>query len=152
MTKSNKTYLVLGIGAVALGLWYWSRRSGQSFGSLLAGQGTAGSGTLNPSFGGSSPLQPAQGGPVDAYGLTAYDRYIIGLRGAATGPYSRSACSLPMRWIGTNEGPYYGYCVTQSQFDQWMSVPNQPATNSYISNLFGLSSGAPTSGGSRGHQ
>jgi len=147
MTKSNKTYLVLGIGAVALGLWYWMRRSGQSFSGLLAGQGTAGSGgSQNGAF---SPNNPSSGAQL-INGLTASDRAIIAARGAATGPLSRHACSLPMRWIGTNDGPYYGYCVTQAQFDQWMSIPNQPSTNAYVQNfLFG--STAPIDGG-RGHQ
>jgi hypothetical protein len=120
MTAKNRTtWIVLGVGAAALLLWYSKRRTGSLFGLFtggLAGQGTAGSGTVNTSLTGSGGApRTVLSGP--AYQMTEAQR--IQLRNSATGPQSRSACIFPMRWIDTQTAPYYGVCVTQSQFNQW---------------------------------
>jgi hypothetical protein len=115
MKKNTTTWLVLGIGAAALLLWYSKRKTGSYFG-LLGGQGTAGSGAINTSLTGSGGAAQPVSGP--AYQMTEAQR--IQLRNSATGPQARTNCIFPMRWIDTQTAPYYGVCVTQSQFDQWM--------------------------------
>jgi hypothetical protein len=119
MTAKNRTtWIVLGVGAAALLLWYSKRRTGSLFGLFggLAGQGTAGSGTVNTSLTGSGGAPRPVSGP--AYQMTEAQR--IQLRNSANGPLSRGQCIFPMRWIDTQTAPYYGVCVTQSQFNQWM--------------------------------
>lgn len=119
MTKNQKTYLVLGAGAVGLLLWYQYRRTGSlSLGSLLGGQGTAGSGSLNTSFGGSP-------GPGTGTSPTVSEAERIRLRNLATGAQSRGACLFPLcRWIDTSTSPYYGLGVSQAQFDKWLAQGN----------------------------
>jgi hypothetical protein len=116
MTKDQKTYLLLGGGALALFAWYQYRRTGSfSFGSLLGGQGTAGSGSLNTSFSGSSP-----GGTVGGGSSSISESERLRLRALATGAGSRGVCLFPARWIDTSTAPYYGLCVSQANFDKWV--------------------------------
>ena len=123
MTKNQKTYLVLGVGAVLLFLWYRSRSTGGSlFGSLLGGQGTAGAGTLNTSFSGSPG---ATGSGAGGGSSTIDENERIRLRNLATGAASRGACLFPTcRWIDTSTAPYYGLGVTQANFDKWLRTAN----------------------------
>ncbi len=121
LNKNQKMYLLLGGGALALYAFYRYRKTGSfSFGSLLGGQGTAGSGALNTSFGGSTsqPIVQTTGPAID-------ESERIRLRNLATGTASRGQCIFPAgRWIDTSTAPYYGVCVTQAQFDKWKARAN----------------------------
>lgn len=117
MKLSTRTVVILAVGAGLLWWWYRSR-AGLS---------------LVPSFmGGSQPLALPQGTgvrvppaaslpPVSSLGIS--DPAIVAARGAATGPESRKAPHSGMRWINTVTPPYYGFWVTQAQFNDWSRLP-----------------------------
>lgn len=117
--NKKMTWIVAGAGAVALFLWYRSRSGSSGFGASLAGQGAAGSTLPNLSFGGTS------NGAVSPDNLAQHEAARNRARNEATGPQSRGACLYPMRWIDTETGPYFGFCVTQAMFDQWVRVSPQ---------------------------
>lgn len=147
----KQTLLILGLGAI--GLYAFMRyRQGlpilPGFGSPLAGQGTAGSGTLNPSLGGSTSNPGGGGGTavprlptIPTQPFSEAER--IRLRNLATGPGSRGSCLIQngCRWIDTQTGPLYGLGVSQAQFDRWMkhTYPgdSQP-TLVYVKAVLGL--------------
>lgn len=110
MTKDQKTYLILGIGAAGLAWWFWRRRQGLSLIPNFGGSGGAG-------FAGSTTPQATVGG------TTAIDNPdLIKLRDAQTGPLARKSCIFPNRWINTTTGPYYGKCVQQDVFAKWITL------------------------------
>ncbi len=138
--KKHKTLLILGIGAIGLYAFYRYRKGlpiFPGFGSGLAGQGTAGSNSVNPSFGGTTSLPQV---PVQT--MTEAER--IRLRNMATGPLARGSCLINVdgrRWIDTQTAPYYGLCVTQANFTRWLNSgynsDSQP-TLDYVKRFLGL--------------
>jgi hypothetical protein len=126
--KNKKVWLIVGVGALGLYAFYRYRKGLSIFpslGGLLAGQGTAGSGTANTGFTGQTnlPQVPAQ---------TMSEDERIRLRNAATGPGSRGQCIFPRRWIDTQTAPYYGLCVDQATFTRWLNMGN--VTNPLLGN------------------
>ncbi len=138
--KNKKALLILGIGALGLYAFYRYRKGlpiFPGFGSALGGQGTAGSGTVNGSFGGTTNLPQV---PVQTMSETERIR----LRNMATGPLSRGQCLINVdgrRWIDTQTAPYYGLCVTQANFTRWINSgynsDSQP-TLDYVKRFLGL--------------
>jgi hypothetical protein len=114
MTKKQKQIvLVAGVGGLALWWFYRSRQGLPILPSGVAGiVGTGGSPAVIPT----SRTQPGSGPSPD-------DPQIVAARGAATGPLSHKACARPNRFIKTVDGPYYGYCVSQAEFDAWNASP-----------------------------
>lgn len=111
MTKTQQTYLILGIGGAGLFYWWYRRKNGLALIPNAGGSGGAG-------FAGSAPAPPTVGGnvPID-------DSNIILQRNAQTGALARKSCIFPMRWINTTTGPYFGKCVQQDVFDRWIILP-----------------------------
>jgi hypothetical protein len=133
MTKKNKQILLWGALAGGVAFLYFRMRGGAGLG-------------LGSIFGASTGtnVNPAGGSGVATPSL---DYNVIALRGAATGPLSRHACALPKRWINTTSGPYYGHCVTQAQFNEWLRQtiipamgpdPTEAQVRSYFSTRGGL--------------
>lgn len=136
--KNKKVLLIIGIGALGLYAFYRYRKGLPilpSFGGLLAGQGTAGSGgSLNAGFVGQSnlPQVPTQ---------TMSESERIRLRNLATGAGSRSSCIIDAahapagytgsygRWIDTQTPPFYGICVSQANFTRWLNAGYQLGDN-----------------------
>lgn len=138
--KKHKTLIILGAGALALWVFYRYRK-GQplipSFGSSLAGQGTAGSTTSNGAFSSSSPLLP----PVPVQSMTETER--LRLRNLATGPLSRGQCLIGngCRWIDTQTAPYFGLGVSQANFTRWLNsgyTSDSQPTLDYVKRYLGL--------------
>jgi hypothetical protein len=132
MTKKSKQIILWGglLGGLA---FLYLRSRGGSLGSL---------GSL---FGGSTGtnVNPSGGAGVATPGVNTD---IVAARGAATGPLARHSCALPRRWINTTSAPYYGFCVTQSQFNEWLRQttvpgsrdPSETEVRSYFSTRGGL--------------
>ena len=111
MNKDQKTYLILGIGAAGLLYWYWRRSNGLALipnAGGSAGAGYAGAGSTVPTVGGTVAID---------------DPVIVAARNAQTGALARKSCIFPNRWINTTTGPYFGKCVQQDVFSQWIALP-----------------------------
>jgi len=113
MTKNTKTAWIVGLGAIAA-LWLWARSRGTSIGSLFSFSTSSSGLGVRPA--GGTGVPGVIGSIGSGRGANVVDPEIVAARGAAVGPQSRYACSLPMRWINTIDGPYYGFCVTEAQF------------------------------------
>jgi len=143
--KKHKVLIIVGVGALGLYAFYRYRRGlpiFPGFGSALAGQGTAGSNSVNPSFGGSTGGNTVNLPTVPAQTMSEAER--IRLRNLGTGPLSRSQCLINVdgrRWIDTQTAPYYGLCVTQANFTRWMNSgynSNSQPTLDYVKRFLGL--------------
>ncbi len=144
MTTQKKTILIIAVGALGLYAFYRYRKGLPifgGFGSAMAGQGTQGGSTSNPSATGSGSTNLPQ---VPVQSMNENER--IRLRNLATGPLSRSQCLINVdgrRWIDTQTAPYYGLCVTQANFTRWVNAgytfpgDSQP-TLDFVKRVLGL--------------
>lgn len=114
MTKKQKQILlVAGIGGLAL---WWFYRSRQGLPVLPSGvAGIVG--------GGGAPAVIPESRTLPSSGPSPDDPSIVAARGMNSGPGSQKMCARPSRFIKTVDGPLYGFCVSQAEFDAWNASP-----------------------------
>ncbi len=131
----HRTEIIIGVvGAAALWIWYRQRSGQPVLPAVLAGQGTRNSDLTNPGATGQTPTRPH----VDAPAVALDEVTRLAARAQATGPLSRGQCLYPRRWIDSNDGPYYGVCVSQAEFTNWTSTfRGDVITNNIIGSFLG---------------